>query len=274
MAELAPDTAVQGIEANYYNITNGEGMPIAGLMVMVDRLNRPVQAELHLHDDISEDRAVLEAAREVAISRGRQLLQARYYSRSSVPMRVLHTYPERAPVTVRLPEGQSQRSREAAAEEGFNWMMILGALAALLILGLLIWGIVRALGNRGDTVQESAPALTVTQAADAAAESSDTPASEPTLPPSRNARSDIQIGSRVQIVPGYQLTLRSEPGPEAGQEVGYMADNQRATVIGGPVMTQGNSDTIVWWQIQLDEGGEAWAAANTSDVTLLMPAAE
>jgi hypothetical protein len=77
---------------------------------------------------------------------------------------------------------------------------------------------------------------------------------------------------RVAIVPGLRLALRSEPGAEAGVVVGDMVDGEEATVIGGPRMTQGDSDTIVWWLVQLDDGTQAWAAANTSQQTLLVPA--
>jgi hypothetical protein len=77
---------------------------------------------------------------------------------------------------------------------------------------------------------------------------------------------------RIAIVPGLQLALRSEPGADAGEVVGSMSDGEEATIIGGPRMTQGDSDTIVWWLVQLDDGAQAWAAANTSQQTLLVPA--
>jgi hypothetical protein len=92
------------------------------------------------------------------------------------------------------------------------------------------------------------------------------------LPPSRNARAELGIGMRVAIVPGLALKLRSEPGAEAGVEVGSMVDGEVATIIGGPRLTQGDTDTIVWWLVQLDDGTQAWAAANTSQYTLLVPA--
>jgi hypothetical protein len=91
------------------------------------------------------------------------------------------------------------------------------------------------------------------------------------LPKSRNARDDLGIGMRVTIVPGLQLALRSQPGADAGIVVGVMRDGQAALIIGGPHMTQGDSDTIVWWLVELEDGTQAWAAANTSQQTLLMP---
>src|SRR5690606_674597 len=109
--------------------------------------------------------------------------------------------------------------------------------------------------------------------ADAAAETQavDSTAGESNLPPSRNARPDLGIGMRVRIVPGLQLALRSEPGADAGQVIGAMADGTEAVIIGGPRYTQGTEDTIVWWYIELENGVQAWAAANTSSQTLLIP---
>ncbi len=269
MAGSAPDVSLQGIEANYYNITNNEGMPIAGLLVLLDRLHRPVRAELHLYDDLSEE------GREVAVSQGRMILQDRYYSRSAVPMRILHTFPERNAVNVRLPETKPATGTQSSSGGGFNWRMLAAVLGALALVALLVWGITQLLGNRGNESGAEQTPATVTAAPAAADDAAPAQAGTPNeLPPSRNARSDIQVGSSIQIVPGYQLTLRSEAGPDAGQEVGYMVDGQRATVIDGPILTQGNSDTIVWWRVRLEDGTEAWAAANTSDVTLLIPATE
>ena len=274
-AETGP-SAVQGIDANYFNITDTAGMPIAGLLVMLDRLHRPVRAEVHLYDDLTEE------GRGDCDCACRTILQERYVSRTAVPVRILHTFPERTAVNVTLPQEEAQ-SGAASESGGINWPAVLGIIAALAILTLAVWGIARWLGNRDDAATET-PAITAPAAADEGSSeegSSDSaPADNTTagqgsdLPPSRNARSDVQVGAEVEIVPGYQLTLRSEPGPEAGEEVGYMLEGQSARVIDGPVLTQGDSDTIVWWRIQLEDGQEAWAAANTSQVTLLVPAAE
>jgi hypothetical protein len=50
-----------------------------------------------------------------------------------------------------------------------------------------------------------------------------------------------------------------------------MQGGEQATIINGPIWLEGNSDTIVWWYIRLDNGVEAWVAANTSELTLLEP---
>jgi hypothetical protein len=270
-AETGP-SGLQGIDANYFNITDTSGMPIAGLLVMLDRLHRPVRAEVHLYDDLAEE------GRDVALGRARAILQERYVSRSPVPVRIVHTYPERDAVNVTLPHDHPEAGT-AEETDGLNWPAIGGILAAVAILILAGWGIARWLDNRSDAVAEQPASLAAPAAenvdGDAPAMAEDNSASPANdLPPSRNARSDVGIGTRVEIVPGFQLALRSEPGADAGEEVGYMLEGQQATVIDGPQMTQGDSDTIVWWRVQMDDGQEAWAAANTSQVTLLVPASE
>jgi Tol biopolymer transport system component len=54
--------------------------------------------------------------------------------------------------------------------------------------------------------------------------------------------------------------------------IAEMTDGIEATIIGGPEYSQGDSDTIVWWLVELDDGTQAWVAANKSQQTLLVPA--
>ena len=56
----------------------------------------------------------------------------------------------------------------------------------------------------------------------------------------------------------------------AGEEIKLVGPG--ATIINGPLQTKGRSDTIVWWYVQFEDGTQAWAAANTSEVTLLQTA--
>jgi hypothetical protein len=249
-AETGP-SGLQGIDANYFNITDTSGMPIAGLLVMLDRLHRPVRAEVHLYDDLTEE------GRDVALGRARTILQERYVSRSPVPVRIVHTYPERDAVSVTLPH---EAVGAGASEDtgGLNWPFILGVVAAMAILILAGLGVARWLDNRSDSLTEqqnsAAPAADKESGEVPAAVDDGAAPQADELPLSRNARSDVGIGTRVEIVPGFQLALRSEPGADAGEEVGYMLEGQQARVIDGPVTTQGDSDTIVWWRIQMDDG--------------------
>jgi hypothetical protein len=76
----------------------------------------------------------------------------------------------------------------------------------------------------------------------------------------------------VRIRAGLQVALRTEAGANAGEVLGAMQGGDEATIINGPIWLEGNSDTIVWWFVRLDDGTEAWVSANTSELTVLEPA--
>jgi len=271
----------QAIEAKYYNITDRTGMPIAGLLVLQDRLQRPVRAELHLYDDLED------AMREAALRQSQLILQDRYYAREPVQLRVMHTFPERSAVDVALPAGQSKKQGAAGGKSGgVNWTMVVGVIIGLLLVAAVIWGVSRFMGQRQTaTSGATAPAVSAPAApsvqgeAPAGAESAasaETAGAAPTpqtngLPPSKNAHPDLAVGQTVRVSPGYQITLRSKPGTESGVDVTYMKAGDQAVIIGGPVWTRGDADTIVWWQVQLPDGTEGWAPANTSKLRLLEP---
>lgn len=268
----------QAIEAKYYNITDRTGMPIAGLLVLQDRLQRPVRAELHLYDDLED------SMREVALRQSQLILQDRYYAREPVQLRVMHTFPERSAVDVALPAGQSKKQKATGGKTGgVNWKMVAGVVVGLLLVAAIIWGFARFMGQRqvastgGTAPAVSAPAESSPQgeaSQDTQATGATSAASAPQtngLPPSKNAHPDLAVGKTVRVAPGYQITLRSEPGAESGVDVTYMKEGDQAVIIGGPVWTPGDADTIVWWQVQLPDGTEAWAPANTSKLQLLEP---
>ena len=47
-------TVTSAINADYYNITNMEGWPTAGLLVLLDHVKQPVRAELQLYTELSQ----------------------------------------------------------------------------------------------------------------------------------------------------------------------------------------------------------------------------
>jgi hypothetical protein len=269
------------IHAHYFDITDIESWPIAGLMVLLDNQAQPVRAELHLYDNLDPQ------VQDVAIRQARLVLQERYLGGGPVPVRIMETLQVREGMQVRLPPlGARPMSVQAFAKRPYTMVG-----AGILVLVALIWLVIALQGRDGDVdpvVADPGSGDTVaTQETAGSAEVLDTtaegepaiedaadapPASSADLPPSRNARGDLGIGVRVQIVPGLQLALRSEPGADLGSVLGAMTDGVEATIIGGPEYTQGDSDTIVWWFVELDDGTQAWAAANTSQQTLLMPA--
>lgn len=281
----------QTISSHYYNITDSESWPVAGLLVLLDSHERPVRSELHLYEDLPSH------IQEAAVRQSRLVLQERYHSSDPVPLRILHTTQIREAMDVRL----NPVPAETGPGRELPWQWIGGA-AAVVVLVLLVWGVFSLFsggfpggapadslvvgspagenGNGGDTGSASDDLQGGDLQGDDAGATGDSAAegvlgqaaNGTQLPPSRNARNDIRIGVRVQILPGFGLTLRSEAGAQAGEVVGFLADEAQALVVGGPELRQGETDTIVWWLVELEDGSQAWAAANTSQTALLVPA--
>jgi hypothetical protein len=283
ISRMAGPNTIQPIDSQFFNITDSESWPVAGLLVLLDKWKKPVRAELHLYEDLPSH------IQEGAIRQSRTVLQERYYGGDPVPLRILLTHQLRDAMDVRLP---ADAPPEGPARN-VQWRPVLLGIGAVAVVALAVWLVTWFSG--GDPVVDAASSVqpgevTIADNSAAGAQNGAQGAGQPSietsgqplgqtgavqaadLPPSRNARSDLGVGMRVRIVDGLNLTLRTEAGATAGQEVGYMGNGDEALIIGGPAMTQGNSDTIVWWYVRLDSGLEAWAAANTSEQTLLIPA--
>lgn len=275
---------LQAITAEYYNITDVESWPIAGLLVLLDSQRQPVRAELHLYEDLPDD------VREAAIRQGRLLLEKRYFSSDLVPLRVMKSYQWRDTFQVEasgaltaLPEVPWFKRWETGAAAG-----------ALVLLIFVIWALTSLLRSpTKTTTNNSANAATPVVVANAPAAQSAGVAKNvsvaamapPTvtlqefatypqtnnLPESSHADKSLKIGQRVRVPNGLALTLRSAPGADAGSQMGFLKNTEEATIVNGPVWTAGDSDTIVWWLVSLDNGSKAWAPANTSNLTLLEP---
>ena len=268
------------IQSHYYDITDIESWPIAGLLVMLDGLGQPVRAELHLYDELEPH------VQEAAIRQVRLVLQEHYLGGAPVPVRILETFQVREEMTVRLPPlGARPMSMARMPAQWRQYGMIAGAVLALV---LVVWMVSALLGRGGEgdntseltaapqattqaEVQEAAPEENAEQAEGETFEVTAIVPAVSDLPISRNARGDLRIGMQIQPVPGLRVALRSEPGLDTGTVTGELADGDTATIVGGPEYRQGDSDTIVWWFIELPNGVQAWAAANTSEQTLLMP---
>lgn len=263
-------TEFQTINADYYNLTDLDGWPVAGLLVLADRRGRAVRAELHLYEE------TIEQTQEMAIRHAHNLLLERYHRQSTenprLPLRVMRTRQEEDTRYLQLEQNASDTSLF-----GKYWQWGAVALGALLILLLVIWGVSSLFGG-AETGAEPVAVTTPVTTSDTASgadpisatpdQSSETGAQTNNLPPSRNAR-PLNLNQRVRIRPPYSSALRSEPGNDNGQEVGYLQDQQEALILGGPVWMAGETDTIVWWYVRLDSGLEGWTPANTSQLTLL-----
>lgn len=272
-------SGLQAIASDYYNITDANGAPLAGLLVLMDRKQRPVRAELHLHD------TTLGASQELAQRQARLLLGERYVSAAALPLNIFRMRLEQERVSIPL--------QEPPPTTGLDSRLRLGLVSLVVVIGLVlgIWGGIQLIENR----QSASPAATAITAAPVATDAVTaegaqvaSPASDidanpattvPTpitmetngLPVSRNAL-PMEVGQQARIRPGFALTLRTEPGAFAGEEVGYLEKGAQVQLIGGPIWMQGNSDTIVWWYVRMENGQEAWAPANDSNYTLLEPA--
>jgi len=268
---------LQAIQADYYNITDIESWPIAGLLVLMDGQRQPVRAELHLYEDLPDE------LRDSAIRQGRLLLENRYYGPSPVPLRVLKSAQWRDTVQVET-LGTAPVTMEA---QWFRRYSALAAAGVVLLLIALIWALTALLRGGADTAETPVVPTAVVQSGETPVEAAapvETTSTAPlpvvaqangaypqtnNLPTSIHAPIDLAIGQRVRVLPGLALTLRSEPGAEAGEQLEFLKDSQEATIVNGSVWTAGETDTIVWWFVRLDNGLEAWAPANTSQLPLL-----
>lgn len=272
------------INSHYFDITDIESWPVAGLLVLLDGQGQPVRAELHLYD------ALQPHVQEAAIRQARLVLQERYIGGAPVPVRILETFQVREEMQVHLPPlGARPLGVRTLPWNIPSRGIIGGAIVGVIV---LIWILIALMGsgeedgengNTASTLDATSQSSTTIVAEATALQGAAAPISEvaPTsavtsggadLPVSRNARSDLGIGVRVQVVPGLRVALRSEPGIDRGIVLGEIADGDIATIVSGPQNVQGDTDTIVWWFVSLPSGIEAWVPANTSQQTLLIPA--
>ncbi|MCB0063173.1 MAG: hypothetical protein KDE19_13710 [Caldilineaceae bacterium] len=274
----APQHAqAKSVNADYYAIVDTEDWPIAGLVVLVDRRRQAVRAELHLYEDG-------ERQNEYALHQAQAIVKHQYQSTDPVQLQVMQSYPYGEVLDIRTAATAPVRSTQTDVMAIFQeyWQYILGA-AALIILILFIWLITSFFRSpdTADTQVTDVPAQTVAEqgqtAADSAAPADAAVATtapvvgEQTngLAPSINADPNLAIGKRARVQPGITVSLVSEPVPDQSLVVGFWEAGEEGVLIDGPVRKQGNTDTIVWWRVRLDDGTEAWAPANTSEATLL-----
>lgn len=256
---------LQAVQADYYTIVDAEEWPIAGLVVLLDRRKQPVRAELHLYEELADHR------NEFALRQSQQIINERYYSSEPIQLQVMQSYAWRETLKVRTSAEPIPQASDPLAVVQQYWQYILAA-SALLVLIALIWAVSAFFRSRADT---PAAAIAVEQGATtvapaAAAPAPAAPAQDNGLPPSQRADANLAVGKRMRVLPGIEgVSLVSEPGPDQSKVIGHIKAGDEANIIGGPVLLQGNTDTIVWWQVQFDDGRQAWVPANTSDVTLL-----
>ncbi len=268
-----PAAGAQAHPAEYYNLIDTTGRPLAGLLVLFDRKGEPVRAEAQLYDTTEG------SARELALRQAQALLRSRYYSRRPLPMYITRLYTDQPHIQVTL-EGPPPPS----AMPGWVRPLALGVLIAL-IFTLVGWFARGALTSPPPAEVAAPSAPVISSPAGGTGEPSVTPVAESAgatpaperivetndLPPSRNAL-PLEVGQRVRVCDGCTVYVRSQPGANEGDILGYLESGDEVEILNGPVWRQGESDTIVWWYVRrLSDGLEGWTPANTSQMTLLFP---
>jgi hypothetical protein len=258
---------LQAVHADYYTIVDAEEWPIAGLLVLVDGRRQPVRAELHLYEELSDHR------NEFALRQAQVVISERYYSAEPLQLQVMQSYAWRETLQVRASAEPNTPTTDPLAFVQQYWQYILAASAALVVIAL-IWAVIAFFRSPEENVPTTGAPPEQSQAsaggADAAATATPIPPQTNGLAASRNADPNLAVGKRMQVLSGIEgVSLVSEPGPDPSKVIGHLKAGDEAAIIGGPVLMQGNSDTIVWWHIQLDSGTQAWIPANTSEITLL-----
>ncbi|MCB0123729.1 MAG: SH3 domain-containing protein [Caldilineaceae bacterium] len=269
----APITPVTSVDADYYTIADNEDWPIAGLIVLLDRRRHAVRAELHLYEDG-------ERQNEYALHTAQNILSNQYFSQDLVQLQVMQSYPWRE--TLELPATAAAATPETDIMAFLRqyWQPIAGA-SAIILLVLFIWFIASFFRSPEeiDTVEtEPTSAVPLAGSSENAAEDGPAAAAPTTalagaqtngLPASRNADPNLAVGKRLRVLPNVAVSLVSQPENDQSLVIGFLDAGKEAEIFDGPVYKQGDSDTIVWWHVRLDDGREAWVPANTSNATLV-----
>ncbi|MXZ41713.1 MAG: hypothetical protein F4Z18_08035 [Caldilineaceae bacterium SB0666_bin_21] len=201
------------ISSDYYNLTEADGWPVAGLLVLLDRQHTPVRAEVHLYDNTMGRRQ--DAALQIAY----RILDEQYRAPSEesarLPVRIMRTRQQLDTVSVRLDIGEPlQDSRLGAVGIG-GWNNARTLLALLLAL-LLIGGVVGVFSLRQRAPISSAPAGADTAAPTQSDVISDLlPAGVPPAPVNETSMATGSVGA--SSVPGAAATSQeaTEPIPPA-----------------------------------------------------------
>jgi len=256
-----PHADLQGIRADYYNLTDLQGQPLAGLLVLMDRRGRPVRAEIHMNNNIAD------ALYEIALRQSLRLIEDRYKSDRPVRLYPLRMQLNSDPLSVQ-PRGSASGSGIAPAPASGNPLLLVAA--ALLAISALFSGWFLNEWLTGDLAATGSSSAITAGSSSGAAGQNVLIVETNGLPPSRNAI-PMNVGDRIQLLPDYKISLRTEAGAQAGAVVTHLQNADPMTILNGPIWLEGNSDTIVWWYVRVDSGAEGWVPANTSELTLLEP---
>lgn len=259
-----PHADLQGIRADYYNLTDLQGQPLAGLLVLMDRRGRPVRGEIHMNNNTAD------ALYEIALRQSLRLIEDRYKSDRPVRLYPLRMQLNSDPLSVQ-PRGTAPTPGIAPPPASSNPLLLVGA--ALLVVSALFSGWFLNEWLTGDLTQTGTQTTLSAGSSSTAAGQNVLIVETNGLPPSRNAI-PMNVGDRIRLLPEYKISMRTEAGAQAGVIVTHLQDADPMTILNGPIWLEGNTDTIVWWYVRVDSGAEGWVPANTSELTLLEPLAQ
>lgn len=272
-------------DAHYYELLDPAGKVRAGLTVILDEQTRAVRAEFCYYERYE----VSEAVQGALYNSAKEIVETRYLGGNGLnsPLVVLDgglldetELQHRNPDPIYQPEPRYRLWHFVA---GYGALLLV-----LLVIGVLNRTVLKptpaivdlAGGAAAPAAMRSEPLPTDEGAAVTAefatADGLSAPEMQPNtngLPVSQNANDTLAVGMQVKISQGLRSFLRSLPGPEAGQEIGFLQDGATATILAGPTWLEGDSDTIVWWYVETADGTRGWTPANTSQFTLLEPVA-
>ncbi len=258
-------------DAHYYPFPDTDGRLVASLTVLLDSELRALRAELIFHENPP-------VQAQSAVSRQAKNIVARNYAGSG------------AATELRIMESRGQGATQVqhsglplyTKENSYRLWPIATAIAIIFIVVVVVvlMSVLARNPDNMEVAQPPTPVATATPTAVAGAppgstemQSSDGQnytAQTNGLPPSINADARLAPGDNARIRPGLAAYLRSEPGPTAGEELVIMQNGQVGRIVGGPVWLPGETDTIVWWFLELEDGGvKGWASANTSQIMVL-----
>ena len=118
-----PHADLQGIRADYYNLTDLQGAPLAGLLVLMDRRGRPVRAEVHMHISAAD------TLYEIAVRQARRLITDRYNSDRPIRLYPLRVQLDNDPLSVQ-PQGSGRNVVPVSGSSNLL-LMLFGVLLVL-----------------------------------------------------------------------------------------------------------------------------------------------
>jgi len=263
---------LQPVQTDYYGFSGEDGRLNAALIVLLDSQERAIRAEVHFYG------AQPTQTQNAVMRQSQSLLAARYLG-SGATTSLFIMKSDTAQATIEVTHSGAEVPPE---HRSYKLWPVLAAILGLFLLVAVGWAIVTLtrVPVSTDTPVTATPAgLAVAPAAATDTPANATDAGDPTIPPMRtnglnpsiNADGAIVVGSTVRIDPQYTSFVRTEPGGDQGEAAGTLQNGETAVVIGGPVWLQGDTDTIVWWYVELNNGTRGWTPANTSQLKLLSP---